>query len=79
MTCQRMEGSESSSQSMTDFLGSGPSRRGVFVAICCHFLALIQAVRNPGIVPCPSLRERFPTRLSSPTDVSWHFPAVARQ
>ena len=39
MTCQRIEGSESSSQCMTDFLGSGPSRWGVLVAICCHLLA----------------------------------------
>jgi len=33
MTCQRIEGSESSSQSMTDFLGSETSRCGVFVVI----------------------------------------------
>jgi hypothetical protein len=33
MTCQRIEGSESSSQQITDFRNSGPSDCGVFVAI----------------------------------------------
>ena len=39
MTCQRIEGSESSSQCMTDSLGSGTSRWGVLAAICCHLFA----------------------------------------
>jgi len=42
MTCQRIEGSESSSHRMTDFLGSGDSRWDVLVVIRCLLLALVK-------------------------------------